>query len=488
MSYRGQPRRGEVSLEVGVASNFEVPSAAVEEIAAANANESADFVTSASGLSVFHFQYNTSSNSITRQASLVVISSFILTLTACGLNFAFGVYQELYESLDGPFANASPAQIDLIGTLGVSLMTIGAPYASAWTKSYSPRTMTWIGATLFALANVLASFGQALWHFQLTQGLLLGCATCLAYIPAVTVAPGWFNQRRGLAMGIVLSGTGVGGTLWAPVLRSLNAEIGFRNTLRLTGGISFILIAASGCVLKWHPNLEAQNRNEAVPGRSRLRPPLANWQVVRSRMFAAQAASAILQAAAYYVPVYFISTYARTLGYSSSAGANFIALSNATSACGKVLLGYFADRLGRLNVLLLCTLLSAISTLALWFPSTTLTEKTNSRELFAAYVVLYSIMAGAYVSLFPTVLVELFGIQHFASVNGLLYMLRGFGTLLGTPSAGALIRSNPYATTRVTGDFKNPSLLIGGLLTSATLGCLWVRIEALAQSNSRWIG
>ena len=69
------------------------------------------------------------------RAVLIVISSFVLTLTACGLNFAFGVYQELYETLGGPFANASPAQIDLIGTLGVSLMTMGAPFASAWTKS-----------------------------------------------------------------------------------------------------------------------------------------------------------------------------------------------------------------------------------------------------------------------------------------------------------------------------------------------------------------
>jgi tryptophan-rich sensory protein len=88
---------------------------------------------------------------------LVVLASFLLTFTGCGLNFAFGVYQELYESLDRPFENATPAQIDLIGTLGVSLMTISAPFASAWTKSYSPRTITLVGAFGFATANGLAS-------------------------------------------------------------------------------------------------------------------------------------------------------------------------------------------------------------------------------------------------------------------------------------------------------------------------------------------
>ncbi|KAJ9655524.1 hypothetical protein H2198_005615 [Neophaeococcomyces mojaviensis] len=417
------------------------------------------------------------------RAILVVIASFTLTLTACGLNFAFGVYQELYESLSGPFENATPAQIDLIGTLGVSLMTIGAPFASAWTKSYSPTTITLIGGFLFASASILASFSQALWQFVLTQGFLLGCGTCLAYIPAVTIAPSWFKERRGLAMGIVLSGTGVGGTIWAPVLSLLNDSIGFRNTLRLTGCVSFILITASGWILRWTPEMEIQHRTERRPGQSRLRPPLANWNIVRSRKFLAQAMGAVLQAAAYYTPVYFISTYARTLGYSATAGASYIALSNGTSALGKILLGYIADRLGRLNVLAVCTLMSALATFALWFPSTI---AADGRGLFVAYVVLYSVTAGAYVSLFPTALVELFGMQHFASINGLLYMLRGIGTLMGTPGAGALIRGRSRSGVQSKTTFEAPSLLIGGLLAGATLGCIWVRIEAMQQGGRKW--
>lgn len=99
--------------------------------------------------------------------------------TCCGINFAFGVYQELYETMsrsssENPFTNATPAQIDLIGTLAISLMTLGAPFASAWCKTYSPRTITFAGGVMFALSNVLASLGQKLWHFILTQGILLG--------------------------------------------------------------------------------------------------------------------------------------------------------------------------------------------------------------------------------------------------------------------------------------------------------------------------
>lgn len=326
-------------------------------------------------------------------------------------------------------------------------MTIGAPLASAWTKVYTPRTVTLIGGTLLLLANTLASLSTQLWHFLLAQGVLLGCATCLSYIPAVTIAPGWFDARRGLAMGIILSGTGVGGVVWAPALRALNAAIGFRNTLRLTGGIGFALVSAAAMALEWDPASAARIAAErpSPPSRSprrssrlslaprstlRTRIPLVNWRIANSRLFVAEAAGAALQAAAYYTPVYFFSSYARSLGYSAAAGASFIAASNASSAAGKVLLGYTADRAGRLNTLLFCTLVSAATALGLWFPSTRAGQEGEgvggngrARALFVAFAVLYGVFAGAYVSLFPTVLVELFGVQNFASVNGFLYPL-----------------------------------------------------------------
>jgi MFS family permease len=156
---------------------------------------------------------------------LIVLSCLTLTFTGCGFNFAFGVYQDLYETLGGTFKDATPGEIDFIGTLAASLMTIGAPFASSWTETYGPRPVTVLGDVLFAVASISALFGTRLWHFQLSQGLLQGCAACLAYIPAVTVSPSFFNARKGLAMGIILSGTGLGGMAWAPILRYLITAI-----------------------------------------------------------------------------------------------------------------------------------------------------------------------------------------------------------------------------------------------------------------------
>ncbi|KAJ9606707.1 hypothetical protein H2200_008715 [Cladophialophora chaetospira] len=439
---------------------------------------------------------------------IIVLAAFTIVFTACGITFVFGVYQELYETMakqpGTPFTGASSAVIDLIGTISISLMSLGAPLATAWTKRFPPRVVIISGAVVFGLANLLASYSQRIWQFELAQGMLLGIGTCLTYIPAVTVVPTWFDKRRGLAMGIVISGTGVGGVVFAPAIRALNSSIGFRNTLRLSAGVSIFLLTLSGWAIDWDRRsgsvmqrvLDAETQTRASGARRPQnwrnwcwdiwRIPLVDWRIARSRKFAAQALGAALQAAAYYTPLFFFSSYARTLGYSASTGANFIALSNAMNAVGKIAIGYAADRLGRVNTLFATTFISAVVCLGLWLPSTFGGEK----GLFIAFVLFYGVFASAYVSLFPTSLVDIFGVAHYASVSGALYLVRGAAALVGTPVAGALIRGRGTGPDggRSPSGFENISVMVGVLMALAAVAVLWVRLEATGVLGpaSKW--
>lgn len=425
-----------------------------------------------------------------RQACIICASCFVIVFTACGTLFSFGVYQELYESMANtpgtPFYNASPAMIDLIGTLSAAFMTIGAPISSAWTKRFSPRRIVITGGILFFLGSVLASVSTRLWQFQLTQGLLAGIAIGFCYMPPVTVAPTWFASRRGLAMGIIMSGTGVGGLVWAPVIQAFNASFGYRNALRVSGGITSALIVAGGLFIEWDPvsktKYAEENARLAQRPHSLLRKlweiPLIDWRIAKSRKFCAQILSGSLQAGAYYTPVFFFSAYARTLGYSPAAGARFIAINNMCNAVGKIIIGFAADRYGRINVLLLSTAISALGSLIFWLPSTQVTALASGRGLFIAYSIVYGFFASPYVSLFPTTLVEVFGIQYFASVNGALYMARGLATLVGTPVAGALIKHNGVAGMVMPEGYLGMTIFISLLLGGAAGGVWWIRWES----------
>lgn len=150
---------------------------------------------------------------------------------------------------------------------------------------------------------------------------------------------------------------------------------------------------------------------------------------------------------------------------------------NACNAIGKIGLGVLADRFGRINMLLITTAISAVASFVFWMPSTLLGahDLAAGRGLFVTYSIMYGTFASAYVSLFPAALVEIFGPQNFASVNGILYMARGLGTLAGTPSAGATVHSGSHMV--APSAYFGMATMISALLLAASVGVVWVRWE-----------
>jgi len=174
-------------------------------------------------------------------------------------------------------------------------------------------------------------------------------------------------------------------------------------------------------------------------------------------------------------------------------------------------LGWIADRYGRLNTLWACTTISALSVFCLWAPASTsaVPNELTKSILFVTFVILYGITSGVYVSLLPAVLFDLVGPvshfgpcraarclssyrsfdryqQYFSSVNGVLYFLRGLGTLVGTPSTGALIKSGYRSTTAPPEGFIDATIAIGVLLAGSAMCVAWVRVEISRCDGWKW--
>lgn len=430
-----------------------------------------------------------------RYPVLVVAGGFTVTSMMCSIIFGFGVYQALYEDMakqpSNPFTGTSTALISLIGILAIALMTIGGPFVLLWSKIYSPQLIISSGGLLFGIAFILASFSQYLWQFALTQGLLAGIGTSMAYVPMTAVAPTWFTKRRGLAMGLIMSGSGVGGMMWPPVLRALISHIGFRNAMRVSGCISAATVGTAGFALRWEPRFGERIQKETQGWDKRTawfcKFPAVDAKVARSKKFAAQALGNFLQSAGYSTPLFIFAAYAQSRGYSTSTAANFITISNASNFVSRIAIGWAADKFGRLNALLATTLMSAVAVLGFWLPSTLCNSgscSTGADVLFIFFTIFYGAFASAYISLFPACLIELFGVQHFTSVNGALSLVRGIGALLGTPLTGLLI---PQATALILPTtYKHVAVTVGVLLFVATLATAWARLEATIGAARKW--
>ena len=199
----------------------------------------------------------------------------------------------------------------------------------------------------------------------------------MLYFPLISVAPEYFDRRRGAAMGVILSAAGVGGLVYSLALRVLLDRVGARWTLRILS-LESLLVGLPIAMA-------------ALPSRStNIRPTFVDWRIARKPAFVLQALAAMLQAAGNFVPMTFTPEFTIALGYTAAFGAVLLSVNNGVNAVSRVLTGVLADALGRQNILILSVVGSAVSVLALWLSA----AMYDANGLWVAFVVLYGILAG----------------------------------------------------------------------------------------------
>ena len=104
---------------------------------------------------------------------------------------------------------------------------------------------------------VLASFawlGPALWAYYLRYFLLAVLALGTTHIAFARVVTLWFDRRRGLALGIVLSGVGVGGFLWPLYVQAMIEAYGWRQAwLLLALAVAVLAVPVVALLLRDSP-------------------------------------------------------------------------------------------------------------------------------------------------------------------------------------------------------------------------------------------
>lgn len=400
-----------------------------------------------------------------RDGISVIILGFLCNFMVFGIGFSYGIFLEFYTSTTGPLRHYNSSEVALVGTVGTSLTYLVGIFNKTMMYYMKPRNVMMVGSVIMTTGLILAASSSHIYQFVLTQGILFGVGSSFVYLPPVICAPMYFNKHRAIAMGIVYSGTGFGGLVMATLTRYLIDEYGWRWCLRTLALINLAATVSASFLLVAPKHAEFASNNK-----------LFNLSQVGSYRVWLQMAGTLLQSAGYLIPLFFMSKYAETLGFSKSQGAIFIGMNNAINAVFKIILGFGADYIGRLNMIIICSLASSISIFALWMVET--------RATFWTFVVVYGISSGAIISLLPACLVELFGVGNYQALNGLMTFGRGVGNMLGSPVAGLLIAgSGMYSR-----DYRNCMIYNGVLLFASTtfLSGLWLATN-LERGKKSWI-
>lgn len=156
------------------------------------------------------------------------------------------------------------------------------------------------------------------------------------FYPTISAISHWFDHKRGLALGIVVAGSSIGGICWPFMLERLFDAIGFAWTVRTAGFMCLALLSLS-CFLVV-PRLPP--RKSAEVKLSDIKEIFADWRYT------------LLTAAMFFVfwgmfiPFYYLPTYGLAHGMSPYMANNLLATLNAGSFVGRIVSGVLADKLG----------------------------------------------------------------------------------------------------------------------------------------------
>jgi MFS family permease len=171
--------------------------------------------------------------------------------------------------------------------------------------------------------------------------------------------------------------------------------------------------------------------------------------------------------------------FSESLGTSETIAAYLLALVCGIGVPFRILMGYLGDTFGHQNGLIGGTVLSALSTWALWLPAAYLT----SQKLWIAHLVFYGTSCGAFVSFMNLVQKDIFGTEHYYVYSGAFTTARGMGYLVGGPIAGAIVKRGPDNELQAA-DFVGLILYTGASIT-VSLFCLII-VRGLEARKIGW--
>ncbi|UCV17792.1 MFS transporter [Ferribacterium limneticum] len=175
-----------------------------------------------------------------RTAVLAVIGCLLALATSSGAVVAFAL--SMFIAPMGDEFHWTRTDI----SLGYSIMTLGlafsAPFAGRVFDYYGVRRTLLFLVPLFAAAiaslSLLPPSLPAYLGFFGVAGVLGAFHSSIPYIKVVS---GWFDRRRGIAIGVTMSGVAVGGILLTQTVRFVMERAGWRDGFIALGAIILIL-------------------------------------------------------------------------------------------------------------------------------------------------------------------------------------------------------------------------------------------------------
>ncbi|HEV2572701.1 MAG TPA: MFS transporter [Beijerinckiaceae bacterium] len=358
-----------------------------------------------------------------RRGWLVVAAAFV------GLFFSMGVLVVYsYGVLGSAMAKDlgfNATQISSIFMVFSLTVVVAGPIWGVLTDRFGGRSITIVSSMLLAISFCLMSVipGNALDIYIAFAAMgVLGSGT----LPAsyATIVVGWFNRRRGLALGLTMMGVGAGAAAMPPLSAALLSNLGWRNTFLIFGiAIAFFCVPLMMAALKPNPAAAAdRGPANAVPRFDLIKSAAAVRTTWVLAFFAFMMGAILIASITNFVPMLQAQgmTVAQAAAYQSILGVALVA--------GRIIVGGLIDHIFAPRVMLAVLCVTAVGFLSMYF--------ANSPIAYALSAFGIGLAIGAEMDFLAFLVSRYFARAAFATLFAFLFALHTLGASFGPFAIG----------------------------------------------------
>jgi len=306
---------------------------------------------------------------------------------------------------------------------------VGFGLGSFWMGRFADRLgamrVAFAGGLTIGLGFWIAGHAVELWQAVVAHGLLIGLMGASTTMgPMVADVSLWFERRRGLAVGMVISGAYVSGMVWPPTLEALAHAYGWRDMYLALGALTLVTLPLLALVL-----------HRPAP-RTVLTGPLAAAGSARPLGMRAPALQALLCCAglgcciAMAAPQVHAVAMADDIGLRPADGALMLSLMYGFGIVSRLASGWISDRIGGLRILALGSAGQTVA-LLLFLPA-------DGRIALLVVAALFGLSQGGIVPSYAIIVREYFPARQAGGRIGLTLLFTMLGMAVGAWLAGAI--------------------------------------------------
>lgn len=374
----------------------------------------------------------------------IVAACVVMLTLVSGIGFyGLGVF---LPSLEKQF-QASSTLVSL-GTTAFFLGTgLVGPYVGRKLDTVGPRLVMVVGSVLFGLGMVGLALSQELWQTYVAYAVMAAGYGGTGLVAVSAVVSRWFQARRGLAMGLAMTGLSTGGVIIVPLATQLILSFGWRTAALTLGLVCWAIgIPISWLVIRCSPEemgLLPDGASRPTRPTPFARPvPIGSgyaWTLSVARRTATFWCIASGYLLMYLAQLGVLIHQIRFLTYGTTeqgaitpqSAALAVSVTAGASIAGRLALGAMVDRLNRRRVAAGAMLLQATATLGLLF------ARGNLVMVYVA-VLAFGLGMGCVLMLHALLVSDLFGIASFGAIYGATMLVSTIGTCAGPWLSGFL--------------------------------------------------